>query len=642
MAEESVSILKVDTREAIKNVNDLKENIKLLKERLGELTIGEDDYKNTLEELKVNQNALKDAMYATTASLTQVAAAAQGANVEWDEQNKLINKGNISYNELVHTMAALKEEWRATSDASRRAKLGEQINQVNAQLKGMDASVGNFQRNVGNYSSALEGLEKGFQATAGGAGKVINPVKNVTTGLKALSATPVIGILGLLANVITKVIDNLHTSEENTNRMTIALAPLQAGTTLVTKAFQFLGDKLASVAEWMTKILGKFGLLSEESEKHQEIVKEEIAIVEERRKVEMANADAQLEIAKLKAKAAEKDKYSASERLKFIEAAAAKEREIADRNIELARREYAVLEEKSKLAGNSKEENDKLVQAYVTLQKAETDYFNKTKELNAQRAEAVNSIKSEKEATTELIVEKLQLADVDKALREGEKKRMDAIKQRMDEEKSLAAEVEAEWAETNAEIEAYFEEEQRLKDEAAKKDEQRQKDRIASMHKVASATSEILSSLADMYEADEKNSAKNAKKIKNLRIASATIDMLQGAITAFTSAQTLGVPMGQIVGAANAAAVIAMGIANINKIKSTNMSGEGTASASATPAVVSAPKQETSLTSVRNVTSASEEERLNRMASSQKVYILQSDIEAANAQSKAQVEESSF
>ena len=642
MAEESVSILKVDTREAIKNVNDLKENIKLLKERLGELTIGEDDYKNTLEELKVNQNALKDAMYATTASLTQVAAAAQGANVEWDEQNKLINKGNISYNELVHTMAALKEEWRATSDASRRAKLGEQINQVNAQLKGMDASVGNFQRNVGNYSSALEGLEKGFQATAGGAGKVINPVKNVTTGLKALSATPVIGILGLLANVITKVIDNLHTSEENTNRMTIALAPLQAGTTLVTKAFQFLGDKLASVAEWMTKILGKFGLLSEESEKHQEIVKEEIAIVEERRKVEMANADAQLEIAKLKAKAAEKDKYSASERLKFIEAAAAKEREIADRNIELARREYAVLEEKSKLAGNSKEENDKLVQAYVTLQKAETDYFNKTKELNAQRAEAVNSIKSEKEATTELIVEKLQLADVDKALREGEKKRMDAIKQRMDEEKSLAAEVEAEWAETNAEIEAYFEEEQRLKDEAAKKDEQRQKDRIASMHQVASATSEILSSLADMYEADEKNSAKNAKKIKNLRIASATIDMLQGAITAFTSAQTLGVPMGQIVGAANAAAVIAMGIANINKIKSTNMSGEGTASASATPAVVSAPKQETSLTSVRNVTSASEEERLNRMASSQKVYILQSDIEAANAQSKAQVEESSF
>jgi hypothetical protein len=42
------------------------------------------------------------------------------------------------------------------------------------------------------------------------------------------------------------------------------------------------------------------------------------------------------------------------------------------------------------------------------------------------------------------------------------------------------------------------------------------------------------------------------------------------------------------------------------------------------------------------VTSATEEELLNRMASPQKVYILQSDIEAAGSVAKAQVTESSF
>ena len=641
MAEESVSILRVDTGEAIRSVNDLRDNIKLLKERLGELTIGEQEYKDTLEELKVNQNALKDAMYATTASLTDVAAAAQSANVQWDENNKLINQGNISYNELVHTMAALKEEWRATTDVARRAELEEQIEQVNAQLKGMDASVGNFQRNVGNYSSALEGLERGFLATAGGAGSVINPVKNVTAGLKVLSATPVIGILGLLANVLSKVIENLNSSESNTNRLTIALAPLKAGANLVTKAFQYLGEKLASVAEWMTNLLDKFGLLSEESKVHQAIVKEEIALVEDRRKVEMANADAQLEIAKLKAQAAEKDKYTASERLKFIEAAADKEKEIAERNIELARREYAVLLEKSKLAENSKEDNDKLAQAYVDLQKAETDYFNKTKELNAQRVEAINAIKSETAAVKEQTEEKLKLVDAEKALKEGSAKRMEEIKQRMSEEKALAAEVEAAWQETNAEMEAYFEEEQRLQDEAAAREEKRQKDKIASLFAVANATSGILSSLADMYESDEKNSEKNAKKIKNLRIAAATIDMFQGAVTAYSSAQTLGVPLGPIIGAVNAAAVITMGMVNINKIKSANVSGSGS-SASSAPAVVSPPSVDTGMQSVRSITSASEEERLNRMASNQRVYILQSDIEASGNQSKVQVEESSF
>ena len=59
-------------------------------------------------------------------------------------------------------------------------------------------------------------------------------------------------------------------------------------------------------------------------------------------------------------------------------------------------------------------------------------------------------------------------------------------------------------------------------------------------------------------------------------------------------------------------------------------------------AIVTAPEVETNMGTTRTITSASEEERLNRMASPQKVYILQSDIEAAGRQSKVQVAESSF
>lgn len=76
MAEEVITILKVGTDEAVKSVNDLKNNVKILKENLGDLEIGTKEYQDTLEELKVNQAAVKDAMYATTASMDDLTKAA--------------------------------------------------------------------------------------------------------------------------------------------------------------------------------------------------------------------------------------------------------------------------------------------------------------------------------------------------------------------------------------------------------------------------------------------------------------------------------------------------------------------------------------------------------------------------------------
>lgn len=100
-------------------------------------------------------------------------------------------------------------------------------------------------------------------------------------------------------------------------------------------------------------------------------------------------------------------------------------------------------------------------------------------------------------------------------------------------------------------------------------------------------------------------------------------------------------PAGIIVGATQAASVLATGLANIAKMKATSTLSSAMPSFSSS-ASVTAPSVPTQLESVRNLTSASEEERLNRMAQSQKVYILQSDIEAAGAASKVQVTESTF
>ena len=173
------------------------------------------------------------------------------------------------------------------------------------------------------------------------------------------------------------------------------------------------------------------------------------------------------------------------------------------------------------------------------------------------------------------------------------------------------------------------------------------KARIDMTMEAVSAVSDILGSLADIYESNTDQDRKAAKKAKNLRIAGATIDMLQGAVTAFATAQSLGPIAGPIVGGINAAAVLAAGAANIAKIKATDVdSGStttGTVPTATTPATVtpSAPDY-TPPEQVRTITSASEEDRLNRMAEDQRVYILQSDIEAAGRTSKVQVDEATF
>ena len=101
--------------------------------------------------------------------------------------------------------------------------------------------------------------------------------------------------------------------------------------------------------------------------------------------------------------------------------------------------------------------------------------------------------------------------------------------------------------------------------------------------------------------------------------------------------------MGPIVGAINAAAVVASGLANIAKIRATNVSKDSSPS---TPSVsepsVQAPQLETAVPTTTVVEGASQEARLNRAASPSKVYILQSDIEAEADATKVQVAESSF
>lgn len=854
-------IISISTGQAVKNIGELRENIKYYKKALDEADLSANEHQAILTRLQENQAALRNAMHATTAELSDITRAATAANVTFDNNNKLVKAETLSYNELVRELDILKQQWRTTTNAAERSNLTERINAVNNQLKGMDASVGVFGRNVGNYIGAVDHLTDGLSKMGRGAAGIVNPLKNLTMGFKTLSATPAIAVLGLLANVLTKIIDGLKTSEENTEGLTRALAPFQAIGDAVTKMLQGMGKALVSVVDWFGKLTAAIFKNNDAANERLRIAKEQDALDKSQRETLVKNAEAERDIAELRAKATEKDKYTAAERLAMLEEAGRLEAEIAERAREDAKKTYEIIRDRNALTESSKEAKEEEARAYADMVKADTAYFQQIRTINqgitrARREEAKDArdaakavkdaatakIAAEKEYLDQLLsitrdgseaqlelqnkiaakerdkakadacqkitdakelnaalalIDKAYEVQTDKNRQEHDKKVLaeqalalrnraeeyqkgsveyaaamaeaaalerDQMRRQMDESdaefqaRRLAAQraaVEAQQAVNDAllkettdglkaqmagmvegsveqlevaaqiarenlaaiyqGVDESMEEFQARRIAAEKavrqaedavKDGQLEKDRtileqrmalleegsveyltlamelkqteldqlhqmegesneafrlrelqaekayadsrkaiwqasLNIMQQAAGGITSIMSTIADAYESNTEMTKEEAEKAKNLRIAGATIDMLQGAVTAYSGAQSLGVPMGPIIGAINAAAVVATGIANIAKIRATPITTNGAASSSA-PAVVPAPAVTPEVSQVRTITGASEEERLNQMASDQRVYILDSDIQAKQDQRRVEVAETTW
>jgi hypothetical protein len=171
---------------------------------------------------------------------------------------------------------------------------------------------------------------------------------------------------------------------------------------------------------------------------------------------------------------------------------------------------------------------------------------------------------------------------------------------------------------------------------------------------LANSIGDIFGSIADILEDDIKHKVENGeltqeegekqfKAVKAFQIAQATIQTISGAIAAFMSCQSLPWPANAIVGAVQAAAVTAAGVAQIAKIKNTQLGGGGGSSAgSPTAAPVQTAPEEYVPQYTQNATGESEITRLADTIKDQRVYVVESDITEAQNRSKVRVTESTW
>ena len=129
-----VTVLKIETGESENTIKSIKKEISDLKKALENAEIGSEEFAKASRDLATAQANLKTIL----ADGKKTNDALEG-----------------SYNHMVATMAELKKQWRATADEAKRAEIGKQIDEINTKLKDMDATVGNHQRNVGNYKGDI-------------------------------------------------------------------------------------------------------------------------------------------------------------------------------------------------------------------------------------------------------------------------------------------------------------------------------------------------------------------------------------------------------------------------------------------------------------------------------------------------------
>lgn len=170
---------------------------------------------------------------------------------------------------------------------------------------------------------------------------------------------------------------------------------------------------------------------------------------------------------------------------------------------------------------------------------------------------------------------------------------------------------------------------------------------------MVSSTTSLFSSMADIYEQDYENkkdgdeksqriAKKSFKKAQALRIAEATINTLNGAIGGYTQAvQAYGVPWGVVLGAATAASVTAAGMAQIQKIRSTQFDSSGSSLGSGGTTFQLPQIEQYEPTYTQNVTQESDTDRLmnaiSEGMSKTQLYVSVTDIN--NVQNKVRVTE---
>lgn len=649
-----------------------------------------DENTGSFSELVARMQELKVGIDATNARIKQITKEYNGGNMTVDGYNQALQDnyeklqklrtemGDVrsslnastkallaakgSYTEMSQTLGQLRNAYRQLSKEQREGAVGTemlgQIKLLDAELKEVDASMGNFQRNVGGYEEALKQVlppQAGLiidlgklSVEGGGIPSLFTGMKNSIVGMTkaaiAFMATPLGMVLTALAAAAGAAFALFNARNKEIEKQAD-----ESAKALERQKEQM--DCLSADIDYTIRLLRAQG-------------KETEANAIEMQKYKDAMTAAAFAYSKFKD---EYDKMSKKEREaneenrkvlldRFVEARDAYENYLRDLDIKHAeevtaeRKKNAELAEEQRKAAAEKqriteETNTAIREANAAfrdetaLMQAEQGAGTQSGDLALaqeqfrQELAAFEAMVDEKQISEELAMErrKLMLEQYGQEIADIQAKYLkqenDQLLKALDEE--MAAEFEAD--------------KKRL---AATKKSNDDRERLAveaykNRMQLANQTAALLQTSAQLV-------GESTVAGKAAAIAATTINTWASAEEAYRAAFNPGGMWSPALGAvymANALATGFMNLKNIMAVNTSSGSGSGVSSATptvSTPAIVTPPAVVQEVETVRSLTGASEEERLNQMASDQRVYLVYSDVEQAGKRVQVQQSETSF
>lgn len=612
-------------------------------------------YREQMNSAKVSSDEFNEAQQNLNNTLAQIKNVLSLGTKEFQEADG-------SYNALVRTMSQLTQAWRATGDEAERAALGEKILEINTRLKELDASRGNFQRNVGNYQSAFNGLSTSMS-------QVLRELPSLQMGMSTF---------------VLAISNNLPILFDNIARVNAELAELRSQGQQVPST---IGAIVKSLKSWNTILMVAtlaVQLLVSNWDKivaiwrdktPEEIAKEAIeemnaAIERQAQLIDKENIGALRQYsAELRAAGGDADiarealeKYNQTVRENALAQAEAS-RALAGDRVSQLKKELIDAESYLKELEDSMQAvagtgavvwylND-IKAAKQAVEELKTAYDEANAELQKYEGEAVQAENAIAKAESDRAI--LQTEAAQKAEEEHQKEiaRLSELQAKIQEvagDLSWMGEAVAdslsnedlmplpdlsqfdEWADDyiNRQVEMnnkLIKRAQEQKEREEKIDKAKQK---AKTELIVNTTAEMFGNVASLFD-------ENTAAYKAFAIAEATIATYSAAVKSFE--QLGGWPFGLI----GIATSIAAGMAQVKNILSVDTSGKSMSMPNqSAPAIVSAPAVVQEVPITRTMLDASQEDRLNANIQDQRVYVVYSDIEGAGKRVNVQREESSF
>lgn len=449
-----------------------------IKQRMADLQA---EQKRLAKEIKAGNDASGE-MAKKFANNEAALSSLKAAEKDYTAAIQTASKANTGYGDSLNSMSAqlaqMKREYRSLSAEAREGEAGQAllkgIGDLDEKLKSADASMGDFQRNVGNYSSALKGLDDRVVQVSGlFEGGFVNGLKTAGNGVKAfgktLLATPV-GWISVAIQALVGIFNQLRAAfnrnDESSDSLKEAFTALKPVITFMRGVFDGLAKTIGAVAKGFsavaTWVADKVSPAYRQAAKDAyNLEKAQQALDDRNRDYTVNAAKRGVQIAKLNSAIRTDETLTAKEREKMAKAAIELERQDMEERKALSKEALRIYELQLKEEVSLTDEQEtKLSELKAAAYKAEEEYITGTLRLAQQeksaRVEAAKAAREAAKAKREAAKEAAKVAeeearkaqDLILELAEDEAGKINAtyqrqvtdLKKRLEEEKSLTKE----------------------------------------------------------------------------------------------------------------------------------------------------------------------------------------------------------